>query len=238
MKTNRSTCDEQRLAAFLDERTTPDEQAWLESHLETCFACRQRLHQAAGDRDSWEDAARLLRDEPFDAEPLSGWSESAESDDVAGDVDSDWATQHAAVASDGTQRVLDALAPTDDPRMLGRLGGYEILGVIGAGGMGVVLKGFDASLNRYVAIKVLAPHLANHGAARRRFSREAQAAAAVVHPHVVAIHAVSAEARPPFLVMPYLRGMSLQRRIDEHGPLSVAEVLRIGAQTASGLAAA
>ncbi|MEZ6113066.1 MAG: serine/threonine-protein kinase [Pirellulaceae bacterium] len=70
------------------------------------------------------------------------------------------------------------------------------------------------------------------------FSREAQAAAAVVHPHVVAIHAVSAEARPPFLVMPYLRGMSLQRRIDEHGPLSVAEVLRIGAQTASGLAAA
>ncbi|MEZ6113067.1 MAG: hypothetical protein R3C99_18950 [Pirellulaceae bacterium] len=74
--------------------------------METCFACRQRLHQAAGDRDSWEDA-RLLRDEPFDAEPLSGWSESAESDDVAGDVDSDWATQHAAVASDGTQRVLD-----------------------------------------------------------------------------------------------------------------------------------
>lgn len=238
MKINRSACDEQRLAAFLDERTTPDEQAWLESHLETCFACRERLHRAAADNDSWDDAARLLRDEPFDAEPLSGWSDSAESGDAGGDGDSDWATQHAAVASDGTQRVLDALAPTDDPRMLGRLGGYEILGVIGAGGMGVVLKGFDASLNRYVAIKVLAPHLANHGAARRRFSREAQAAAAVVHPHVVAIHAVSAEARPPFLVMPYLRGMSLQRRIDEHGPLSVAEVLRIGAQTASGLAAA
>jgi eukaryotic-like serine/threonine-protein kinase len=122
--------------------------------------------------------------------------------------------------------------------MLGRLGGYEIVGIIGAGGMGVVLKGFDSPLNRYVAIKVLAPHLATSGAARRRFAREAQAAAAVVHPHVISIHAVSADGELPFLVMPYVRGMSLQKRIDRHGPLGVAELLRVAAQTAAGLAAA
>ena len=75
--------------------------------------------------------------------------------------------------------------------MLGRLGGYEVSGVVGAGGMGVVLKAVDKSLDRTVAIKVLAPHLATSGAARKRFAREAKAAAAVLHPNVIAIHSVS-----------------------------------------------
>ncbi|HIE99950.1 MAG TPA: serine/threonine protein kinase, partial [Fuerstia sp.] len=110
--------------------------------------------------------------------------------------------------------------------------------VVGAGGMGVVLKGFDRSLNRYVAIKILAPHLATSGAARKRFGREAQAAAAVVHDNVIAIHGVDESNSLPYLVMPYLRGISLQRRIDEHGALSVSEVLRLGMQTAGGLSAA
>ena len=62
--------------------------------------------------------------------------------------------------------VLKLSAPTDDDRMVGRWGTYEVVGVIGTGGMGVVLKAFDAALNRYVAIKVLAPHLGSSGAAR------------------------------------------------------------------------
>jgi serine/threonine protein kinase len=122
--------------------------------------------------------------------------------------------------------------------MLGRFGGYEITGAIGYGGMGIVLKGLDASLNRYVAIKVLSPHLAASGPARRRFAREAQAAAAVVHENVVAIHGVAESGGLPFFVMPYIRGNSLQKRLDEHGALATAEVLRIGMQTALGLAAA
>jgi serine/threonine protein kinase len=122
--------------------------------------------------------------------------------------------------------------------MLGRFGGYEISGVIGCGGMGVVLKGFDAALSRYVAIKVLAPHLAASGSARRRFAREAQAAAAVVHENVVAIHGVAEASNLPYFVMPYVRGTSLDKRLDEHGLLGVAEVLRIALQTAAGLAAA
>ncbi len=66
--------------------------------------------------------------------------------------------QHEAI--DG---VLNTLGPTDDPRMLGRLGQYEIAGIVGQGGMGVVLKSLDPALNRYVAIKVLAPQLATSG---------------------------------------------------------------------------
>src|SRR5262249_23702679 len=102
----------------------------------------------------------------------------------------------------------------------------------------VVFKGFDAALNRYVAIKMLLPHLATSGAARKRFAREAQASAAVVNDHVMAIHAVAEWQGMPYLVMPYVRGVSLQKRLDDRGPLGVAEILRIGMQAAAGLAAA
>ncbi len=83
--------------------------------------------------------------------------------------------------------------------MLGRLGRYEIEKVIGTGGMGVVLKAYDTELHRVVAVEVLLPHLATSGAARRRFSREAQAAAAVVHEHVIPIYNVEAEGTFPIL---------------------------------------
>jgi serine/threonine-protein kinase len=89
-----------------------------------------------------------------------------------------------------------------------------------------------------VALKVLAPELATKGAARARFAREARAAAAVVHEHVVAIHAVEETRGLPYLVMSYVPGKSLQDRLDCDGPLDVPDVLRIGMQTALGLAAA
>src|SRR6516162_2388202 len=104
--------------------------------------------------------------------------------------------------------------------------------------MGVVLKAFDPSLHRVVAIKVLAPQLATSGVARQRFLREAKAAAAVSHDHLVTIHAVDEANGLPYLVMQYIAGPSLQQRIDKEGALEVAEILRIGMQTAEGLAAA
>ena len=110
--------------------------------------------------------------------------------------------------------------------------------VLGRGGFGIVLKAFDPALSRVVAIKVLAPQLAASAAARSRFAREARAAAAVVHENVVAIHAVDSWNGLPYLVMPYIAGRSLQERVDRDGPLAVKEILRIGMQTAQGLAAA
>jgi serine/threonine protein kinase len=133
---------------------------------------------------------------------------------------------------------LDFLSPSDQPGHKGCLGHYEVLEVIGRGGMGVVLKGFDPSLHRIVAIKVLAPQLATSATARKRFTREAQAAAAVCHEHVVTIHAVAEANGLPYLVMHYVAGMSLQERLDKGGPVDLKEILRIGMQTASGLAAA
>ncbi len=141
-------------------------------------------------------------------------------------------------ASSGIDETLGSLAPSDWPDSLGRLGTYEVKGVIGRGGMGVVLKAFDPALNRNVAIKVLSPHLADCGAARRRFLREARAAAAVAHEHVVSVFAVEGTAGLPFMVMEYIPGQSLQDRLDRQGALALPEILRIGMQTAAGLAAA
>ena len=86
---------------------------------------------------------------------------------------------------------------------------------------------------------VLAPQFATNATARRRFVREAKAIAAVSHEHVVAVHAVSGDDDPhPYIVMQLVQGASLQDRLDRTGPLVLKEILRIGLQTASGLAAA
>jgi hypothetical protein len=129
------------------------------------------------------------------------------------------------------------LRPSDQPGVLGILGPYQVRELIGRGGMGIVLRAFDAKLNRIVAVKVLAPELAAQPTARRRFLREAQAAAAVTHPHVVTIHAVD-EDEWPYLVMECIEGPSLEDKIQRLGTLKLAEVLRIGTQIAEGLAAA
>lgn len=133
---------------------------------------------------------------------------------------------------------LSFLAPPSSPGQLGRLGPYEIHEVIGRGGFGIVFKGFDERLHRVVAIKALSPAYAASGPARARFIREARAAAAVKNEHVVGIHDVQEDAMPPYLVMEYVEGISLQDKIDKHGPLGVKEILRIGMQIAEGLSAA
>jgi serine/threonine protein kinase len=99
------------------------------------------------------------------------------------------------------------------------------------------VKAFDELLCRTVAIKILAPSLAVTSPPRKRFLREARAAAAIRHENVVTIYAV--EEQPlPYLVMEYIAGETLQQRLDRIGPLDVPDVLRIGRQIASGLAAA
>ncbi len=130
------------------------------------------------------------------------------------------------------------LAPSQEEGSIGRLDHYEVLGVIGRGGMGVVLKAHDTKLRRVVAIKLLAPALAAVGTARRRFAREAQSAAAVRDEYVVKIHAVCEDAAVPYLVMEFISGITLEDRIRAGGPVETREAVRIGMQSARGLAAA
>ena len=220
-----NACDPEQLESFLSGALSDADEREFSSHLNTCENCRRSLQEQAAEPETWMEAEKLLKPAEFDS-PSS--DEAADSETLKQSPRQPLQIQH----------VLAALGPTDDPAMLGRLGGYEVSGVVGAGGMGVVLKAIDKSLDRTVAIKVLAPHLATSGAARKRFAREAKAAAAVLHPNVIAIHSVGSDESLPYLVMPYVRGTSLQKRLDREGPLSLQEILRIGSQIAAGLAAA
>jgi serine/threonine-protein kinase len=202
---------------FLHDRLPEDSRPELESHLAACPGCRDKLDELAGGQPWWAEVRKHLGGDGASAIwPTLGQDETHKSATTA----------------------LDFLQPSDQPGSLGRLGIYEILEVLGWGGMGVVLRAFDPSLHRPVAIKVLAAELAANGAARKRFAREAQAAAAVAHDHVVPVHAVDSQASPPYLVMGFIPGQSLQQRLERSGPLEIKEILRIGVQTASGLAAA
>ncbi len=139
---------------------------------------------------------------------------------------------------DKSQELYDFLGPPQAPDELGRLGHYRVLKVLGRGGMGVVFLADEPALQRRVALKAMLPELAASKAARRRFLREAQAAAAVEHDHIIAIHFVGEDRGVPFLVMPLLQGESLDKRLRRERRLPLAEVLRIGREMAEGLAAA
>src|SRR5579863_995367 len=232
MNDSMSCLTHERLRKLSDGELSPSELKELEAHVTGCDKCRDVLEEAAAE-PAWRQE---VRDALADGPGPERWSalvrSCMESLEISG------MEERSHDGSDAVEHYQKLLGPTDDPSMMGRIGPHEIVGVLGRGGMGVVFKGFDAALNRYVAIKMLLPHLATSGAARKRFAREAQAAAAVVHDHVMAIHSVAEWQRMPYLVMPYRRGVSLQKRLDDKGPLEVREILSIGMQTASGLAAA
>lgn len=115
-----------------------------------------------------------------------------------------------------------------------RLGAYEILSPLGAGGMGEVYRARDTRLDRTVAIKVLPPDLAADPMRRQRFEREARAIAALNHPHICVLHDIGREGQMEYLVLEYLEGETLARRL-ERGPMPTADLLRVGIEIADAL---
>lgn len=183
---------------------------------------RQRVEQLL---QSHSDAGSFL------GQPVLGSS-------LTSDVTPGGETETHAPDESAGNATIDFLKPSDRPGSLGRLDHYDVMEVVGRGGMGIVLRAFDEKLHRVVALKVMAYEVAGSAAARKRFSREAKAAAAVVHDHIVPIHAIEESGPTPYLVMQFIEGQSLQQKIDAEGSLELKEVLRIGMQIASGLAAA
>lgn len=115
-----------------------------------------------------------------------------------------------------------------------RLGAYEILSALGAGGMGEVYRARDTRLDRTVAIKVLPPDLAVDPTRRQRFEREARTIAALNHPHICVLHDIGREGQTDYLVLEYLEGETLARRLDR-GPMPTADLQRIGIEIADAL---
>jgi serine/threonine-protein kinase len=218
MKPTNICLSESELSKLLSNALLSHEVASVEEHIADCEVCRTKIESMIADPKWWNEAQQSLA-----ASATRGYAETEAS------LEGEYAT---------TEQMLSLLGPTDDPEKMGRIAEYEVVGIIGRGGMGVVFKAFDPRLNRFVAIKMLLPHLASFGAARKRFAREGQAAAAVVNDYVLPIYAVAEWRGVPYLVCQYSRGTTLQTRVQSEGPLELEEILRLGMQTARGLAAA
>lgn len=209
--------NEQLLRDFALGRLNSDQQRDVGEHLAACPACSGYL-------------ANLT--------PPNGRSPATTTRMAGPESYSLHAPAEDALASKSVPFALDILDPANVEGTIGRLSKYDILGVRGAGGMGVVLKGYDRQLQRVVAIKLMANQLALCEKSQRRFEREAILAASINHPNVVTIHGVESHRGIPFIVMEYVEGKSLQQVLAERGRLATSQIIRLTAQIASGLAAA
>ena len=115
-----------------------------------------------------------------------------------------------------------------------RLGPYEVIAPIGAGGMGEVYSAKDTRLDRTVALKILPLHLADTPEVRQRFEREARAVSSLNHPNICALYDIGQQDGTDFLVMEYLEGQTLAKRI-EQGPMPTPELLRVAIQVCEAL---
>jgi hypothetical protein len=240
------------LEHFLLGKMDNDASQEVEAHLCQCAACQKQMVGLAAEDDivramkrdpvrvRGEQAARSLPDAP---DPLVDMllphlkriAVTLKSADVATDREMELQGSPA----DYPTFIPSPQTLTQDAPEPAVLGGYVIRGVLGSGGMGTVLHCYDRLLRRSVAIKVVRTKLLAVPGMTERLVREAQAAAAVEHDHIVAIYAVETIDGMPCLVMPLLKGMTLKQRLDETDRLmSFEEILRVARETACGLDAA
>jgi WD40 repeat protein/serine/threonine protein kinase len=226
-----------------------DEEALL-NHLEHCEACARKL-MAVGESDVLESLIRHAYASPEEAEggPVGrlverlsklrpGETSAVHHDETVPPRQPVAAPTTGPYKPPPDSEAYDFLAPPQAPDEIGRLGPYRVLAVLGAGGMGVVFRAEDPQLARLVALKAMLPVSAGGERARQRFLREARAAAAIKHDHIVSIYQVGEDRGVPFLAMEFLEGESLEERLQRAKKLPPAEVLRIGREIALGLAAA
>ena len=182
MKSLPHACNRELLRDSLADLLSEQQEEDLAQHLSECAECRVELERLAAADEEWCSVGTALRRSANDAHSSQVAAEGKPATRCwqLSPVNPDEADSFVDFA-------VDFLEASQKPGTIGRLGDIDIVEVIGRGGMGIVLKGFQPELNRPVAVKVLAPHLATSGAARKRFAREAQAAAAIVHPNVMPI---------------------------------------------------
>jgi serine/threonine protein kinase/formylglycine-generating enzyme required for sulfatase activity len=237
--------DEKTLRQFLLGRLSDAESALVERYIESNPEAAATLHSLSSD----DTLTSALRNAPVDVGPEAQavmeriertFQDHPDHTTALGDAGTsrELTLSPADSRTDDTEDGLDFLTPPSRKDELGRLGGYRILRVLGTGGMGMVLDAEDPKLGRHVAIKVMRPRVASNLRARDRFVREAQAAAKVEHDHIIPIWYIGEDNGVPYIVMPFLKGESLDERLKRDGRLPIADIVRVGRETAEGLAAA
>ncbi|MFO1022974.1 MAG: serine/threonine-protein kinase [Planctomycetales bacterium] len=223
------------LRHLIDGSLSAERQQECTAHMDSCECCQAKIEALAVEGSNLSDVIQHLGE----SEPVAAsayWPALKELD-----IDA----QQTMVPQSPLKRLrelsLDFLQPATDPAYLGRLSHFDVMRVLGRGGMGVVFEAFDTKLQRSVALKVLDPELVGDETARQRFCREARAAASITHENVVAVHQVERAGGDngiPYLVMQLITGESLEQRLLSEEKLPFREIVRITMQAAHGLAAA
>ena len=227
------------LERLIHGRCTDARTSALCDHVGNCPACQKRLDAISGSASGLAEHLREASAE-IPVADSSYWKALANAEEELRRTTVFRANGMTDTPVPRDEPNLDFLQPPDKPGQLGKLAQFDVIRIVGRGGMGVVLHAYDPSLDRDVAIKVIDPQLAHNEVARQRFCREARAAAAVTHDNLVAVHQVN-EDEPsglPYLVMQLINGESLEQRIRRAGKMTAGEVARLGMQAAAGLAAA
>ena len=237
--------DAATLRRLLEGTIATAEAESLEEHLLSCEKCLEavralpaedELISAIRTRNDFTDDDSALLNAIEQAKQLRSGSETVETDETLAQQTADWNSEARSNAS--IDEEIDFLAPPESPEEIGRLGNYRVLEVLGIGGMGVVFRAEDPQLKRHVALKAMKPVVAASRSAKDRFIREAQATAAIEHDNIVHIYQVGQDRGVPFIAMQFLRGESLQKRLDRKQQVSPREAVRIAREVAAGLSAA
>jgi len=232
MRSDNAVPDVQVLERFLLGQLSRDEAELIERYLEQ--------HP-----DIASTLAELVKDDTLVGSlRASGGQAAADPPELAGLMDKlsqlrspgDEATVGLPNGASGDNEALAGLAPPQAADEIGRLGGYRVLKVLGAGGMGMVYHAEDVHLQRPIALKVMKASVAQNASARERFLREARAAAKLHSDHVVTIHQVGEDKQIVFLAMEFLEGMALDDWLKKGRTPSLTQAARIGRQIALGLA--
>jgi eukaryotic-like serine/threonine-protein kinase len=221
---NSMTCAEFDSNAFLEGRLPDGEESRWESHLGECGHCQAVLQEAAAEPCFWETAASSLSDR--------------DSLDFSGSMHNLMNTFRVEPRDLAIESFLKAwLDPARLPEAIGALGKYDVLRIVGRGGMGLVLEASEPTLRRAIAIKVLLPHYLHDAAALQRFTREARLVASLRHPNILGIYDVERWHDIPYFVMPLVRGGTLKKYTAENS-IDFEAILAILVQLIEGLTAA
>src|SRR5262245_8255440 len=223
------------LRGLLSGSLQEGQQAECAEHLGQCECCQAKLEElATAGTNLSQVVERLHESQP--AAKSAYWPAIR----AAGQV----AALAPTITPESVSRVRDSstnfLSPSADPAYLGRLAHFEVMRVLGRGGMGIVLDAFDSRLQRNVALKVLDPEVAHDETARQRFCPEARAAASSTHENVVAVHQRerAAEGELQYLVMQLIACERIEQRLVREKRFPLKEIVRIALQIAQGVAAA
>jgi eukaryotic-like serine/threonine-protein kinase len=231
----RSACNHEQIEQFWEDALPPEQLPALEKHLSVCEQCQGVFDSKCSHYADISTAALWLKELGEKESWLGEQKVESQQETGSNATIRERRTLQSEAIADIAKRMFDR---SENPSLLGTLDEYDVVEPLGAGGMGIVFKGYDRELQRFVAIKLLAPSVSLIGSAKQRFVREAQSAASIVSPFVVPIHAVASHGEIPYLVMSYVPGINLQELIEESGALTPLQTVRIARQVALGLAAA